>query len=103
MPHGAYLRFRLVRQPAPAPPTDASSRVGSSKSRALVSLCGGAWPPQETPMKTISWNRRAVEQAKAQGVEPLHAVCPECGTKPAQRQFGRYQCECGELEGFESG
>jgi hypothetical protein len=50
---------------------------------------------------TISWNRKAVEQGKAQGVVPLQAVCPGCGTKPAIRQFGRYQCECGELEGFE--
>jgi hypothetical protein len=24
-----------------------------------------------------------------------------CGTKPAMRQFKRYQRECGELEGFE--
>jgi hypothetical protein len=53
-------------------------------------------------MKTISWNRRAVEQGKAQGVEPMNAVCPGCGTKSAMREFRRYQCECGELEGFES-
>ena len=52
-------------------------------------------------MESISWNRRAVEQAKAQGLDnPLHAICPGCGTKPAMRQFGRYQCHCGELEGF---
>jgi pyruvate/2-oxoacid:ferredoxin oxidoreductase beta subunit len=55
-------------------------------------------------MKTISWNRKVVEQAKAQGFDnPNHATCPGCGTKPAMRQFGRYQCECGELEGFETG
>ena len=40
-------------------------------------------------MKSISWNRKAVEQAKAQGLDnPLHAICPGCGTKPAMRQFG---------------
>jgi len=50
---------------------------------------------------TISWNRKAVEQAKAQGFDnAAHVTCPKCGTKPALRQFGRYQCECGELEGF---
>ena len=55
-------------------------------------------------MKTISWNRKAVEQAKAQGFDnPLHTICPSCGTKPAMRQFKGYQCECGELEGFETG
>jgi hypothetical protein len=53
-------------------------------------------------MKTISWNRKAVEQAKAQGLDnPVHAICPDCGTKPAMRQFKRYQCGCRELEGFE--
>jgi hypothetical protein len=52
-------------------------------------------------MKSISWNRRAVEQAKAQGFDdPRHVICSRCGTKPALRQFGRYQCGCGELEGF---
>lgn len=57
--------------------------------------------PQENEMKTISWNRKAVEQSKAQGFDnPEHAICPSCGTKPAVRQFGRYQCECGQLEGF---
>lgn len=55
-------------------------------------------------MKSISWNRKAVEQAKAQGFDnPTHAICPSCGTTPAMRQFRRYQCECGELEGFETG
>jgi pyruvate/2-oxoacid:ferredoxin oxidoreductase beta subunit len=54
--------------------------------------------------KTISWNRKAVEQAKAQGFDnPNDAICPGCGTNPAMKQFGRYQCECGELEGFETG
>ena len=53
--------------------------------------------------KSISWNRKAVEQAKAQGFDnPNHAICPGCGTKPAMRQVRRYQCECGELEGFET-
>ena len=52
-------------------------------------------------MKSISWNRRAVEQAKAQGFgDPKHTICPGCGTTPKLRQFARYQCECGELEGF---
>jgi hypothetical protein len=55
----------------------------------------------EEMSKRTSWNRKAVEQAKAQGFDnPEHAICPSCGTKPAIRQFGRYQCECGELEGF---
>jgi hypothetical protein len=50
-------------------------------------------------MKTIQWNRKAVELAREQGVaDPLNAVCP--GTTPAMRQYGTYQCECGELEGF---
>jgi hypothetical protein len=54
-------------------------------------------------MKGISWNRRAVEQAKAQAFDdPKHTICPSCGTTPKLRQFGRYQCECGALEGFES-
>ena len=52
-------------------------------------------------MKTIQWNRRAVELAREQDVDdPLHAVCPGCGATPAMRQYGIYQCECGELEGF---
>jgi hypothetical protein len=51
--------------------------------------------------KSISWNRKAVEQAKAQGFDnPLHTICPSCGTKPAMRQFKRYLCECEELQGF---
>jgi hypothetical protein len=55
-------------------------------------------------MKTISWNRKAVEQAKLQGFDnPLHAICRSCGTNPAMKEFGRYQCECGELEGFVTG
>ena len=54
-------------------------------------------------MKTIQWNRRAVEQSKAQGFDdPKHTICAQCGTTPQLRQFGRYQCECGELEGFAS-
>jgi hypothetical protein len=56
---------------------------------------------QDNEMKTISWNRKAVEQAKAQGFDnPQHVICPGCGTKPALREFGRYECECGDLEGF---
>jgi hypothetical protein len=55
-------------------------------------------------MKRIQWNRKAVEQAKLQGFDnPQHANCPGCGTKPAMRQSRRYQCECGELEGFVTG
>ena len=39
-------------------------------------------------MKTIQWNRRAVEQAKAQGFDdPRHVICPGCGTNPAMRQM----------------
>src|SRR5215204_5661881 len=58
-------------------------------------------PGKGVGMKTIQWNRRAVEQAKAQRFDdPRLAICPGCGTTPAIRQFGRYQCECGELEGF---
>jgi hypothetical protein len=54
-------------------------------------------------MKTIQWNRKAVEQAKAQNFDnPHHVICTTCGTPPQLRQFGRYKCECGELEGFES-
>ena len=54
-------------------------------------------------MKTIQWNRKAVETTKAQGLDnPLHAICPGCGTKPEMRQFNRYQCKCGNLEGFET-
>jgi hypothetical protein len=52
-------------------------------------------------MKQISWNRRAVEQAKAQGLEDVaEVVRPKSETKPALKQFGRRWCECGELEGF---
>jgi hypothetical protein len=55
-------------------------------------------------MKTIQWNRKAVEQAKEQSASsPLQAVCPGCGTTPELRQLGRYQCDCGELEGFVTG
>ena len=51
-------------------------------------------------MKTIQWNRKAVEQAKAQGFDnPLHVICIGCGTKPTRREFGRYRCGCGDLEG----
>jgi hypothetical protein len=42
-----------------------------------VSLCS----PLNMTEKSISWNRKAVEQAKAQGFDnPLHAICPGCGT-----------------------
>ena len=35
-------------------------------------------------MKTIQWNRKAVEQAKAQNFDNSHhVICPGCGTKPA--------------------
>jgi hypothetical protein len=55
-------------------------------------------------VKNVSWNRRAVEHSKAQGFDdPRHVICRGCGTKPAIRQFGRYQCECGELEGLSVG
>jgi hypothetical protein len=52
-------------------------------------------------MKTIQWNRRAVEQAREQGVgDPREVTCRGCGTHPALRQFGIFRCECGELEGL---
>jgi hypothetical protein len=45
-------------------------------------------------MHSISWNQKAVEQAKAQGVDnPREATCPNCGTQPALRQFRQYECE----------
>jgi hypothetical protein len=54
-------------------------------------------------MHSISWNQTALEQAKVQGVDnPRKATCPKCGAQPALRQFGRYECECGELQGIES-
>ena len=52
-------------------------------------------------MKTIQWNRKAVERAREQGLsDPRDVICPGCGTKPTIRELGRYRCECGELEGF---
>ena len=55
-------------------------------------------------MHSISWNQKAVEQAKAQGVDnPRNATCPTCNTQPALRQFNQYECECEELHGIESG
>ena len=72
--------------------------------RALVSGLVGFPPERVFGMKSISWNRRAVEQAKAQGFDdPRHTICSGCGTNPRQRQFGQYECECGELQGFEGG
>jgi hypothetical protein len=69
--------------------------------RALVSCLVGFPLERVLSMKSISWNRRAVEQAKAQGRDnPQHTICPKCGTNPQLRQFGQYQCECGDLEGF---
>jgi hypothetical protein len=54
-------------------------------------------------MHSISWNQRAVEQAKAQDAhDPGNAICPTCKTRPALRQFKQYECECGELHGIES-
>jgi hypothetical protein len=54
-------------------------------------------------MHSISWNPKAVEQAKAQGVDDSRKVtCSSCGTQPALRQFRQYECECGELQGTES-
>jgi hypothetical protein len=44
--------------------------------------------PLGDTMKTISWNRKAVEQAKAQGFDdPRHTICTGCGTNPKLRQF----------------
>jgi len=54
-------------------------------------------------MHSISWNPKAVEQAKAQGLDnPRNATCAKCGTQPALRRFRQYECECGELQGVES-
>ncbi len=46
-------------------------------------------------------NEKAVAQAKAQALEHAfsEAKCPECGTSPRLRQFGRCSCECGKLRG----
>jgi hypothetical protein len=39
-------------------------------------------------MHSISWNEKAVAQAKAQGFDnPKNATCAKCGTQPALRQF----------------
>jgi len=52
---------------------------------------------------SISWNEKTVEQARAQGVDhPGKATCSNCGTPPTLRQFARYECECGELQGIVS-
>lgn len=50
----------------------------------------------------ITWNEKAVAQAKAQALEHAFAelTCENCGTSPRLRRFSRYSCECGELEGF---
>jgi hypothetical protein len=49
----------------------------------------------------ITWNQKAIEQAKTQMLEHAfqEVTCPKCRTSPRLRQFGRYFCECGELEG----
>jgi hypothetical protein len=54
-------------------------------------------------MHSINWNRKSLEQAKAQGFDnPRNVTCSNCGTQPALRQFGHYECECGEVQGVES-
>jgi hypothetical protein len=49
----------------------------------------------------ITWNDTALEQAKNQALEHAFAEveCPACHTSPRLRQFARYSCECGKLEG----
>lgn len=54
-------------------------------------------------MHSITWNPKAIEQAKAQGFDnPRNATCTTCGTQPALRQFRHFECECGELQGVEA-
>jgi hypothetical protein len=48
--------------------------------------------------KKILWNEDAIKQG-ADELEPEELICPDCGTTPQLRQFGRYWCECGKLEG----
>jgi hypothetical protein len=50
----------------------------------------------------ITWNKKAIEQAKAQMLEHAfqEVTCPKCGTSPRLRAHARYFCECGELDGF---
>jgi hypothetical protein len=54
------------------------------------------------PNVTITWNENVIEEFKQKAYE--HAfkqmpTCPKCGTSPELRQFGRYYCECGYLQG----
>jgi hypothetical protein len=49
-------------------------------------------------MKRIIWNEAAIEQGAAE-LEPDEVQCEDCGTSPVLRQFGRYFCKCGKLEG----
>jgi hypothetical protein len=52
-------------------------------------------------MAKILWNEEAVGQG-ADERDPDEVMCPECETTPRLRQFGRYSCECGKLEGAAS-
>jgi hypothetical protein len=79
---------------------DAEGHVHVVLMDALVSFLVGS-PPKGVGVKSISWNERATEEVSAQGLDdPRQANCSTCGTQPQLRQFARYQCECGELEGF---
>jgi|1186.fasta_scaffold56601_1 hypothetical protein len=51
---------------------------------------------------SISWNEQAEQQAQDQGVAVRDVMCSKCGMRPALRQFARYSCECGEIQGFTS-
>jgi hypothetical protein len=48
--------------------------------------------------KKILWNEEAVKQG-ADERDPADVKCPDCETTPRRRQFGRYSCEGGKLEG----
>ena len=50
----------------------------------------------------ITWNENVIEEFKQKAYEQAFEkmpTCPKCGTSPKLRQFGRYYCECGHLEG----
>ncbi|HEX5467811.1 MAG TPA: Com family DNA-binding transcriptional regulator [Gaiellaceae bacterium] len=51
----------------------------------------------------ITWNDSAIEQFRQRAIgnafDQLTTKCPKCGTSPRVRQYGRYFCECGYLEG----
>lgn len=69
----------------------------------MNSVAASAPPGNGGVMHSITWNPKAIEQAKAQGFDnPRNATCTTCGTQPALRQFKQFECECGELQGVEA-